>query len=120
MFGAGIFAETRTRDFWFFFCFDLTVPAANVALRRLDGIFGRIFLDTDFLDTDFLHGFLDGFLDGFCDAELDGVCDDELGTKLLWAFHSIFLFFWPFPESTPKLHLGMVAGWQINESTLRA
>ena len=31
-----------------------------------------------------------------------------------------FSVFWQFPKSTPKLHLRMVAGWQINESTLQA
>ena len=77
-------------------------------------MFGRIFW------TDFVDGSLDGFVDGFCDNDLDGFCDDDLGTKVLWAFHYIFRGFRPFPKSTPKLHLRMVAAWQINESTLRA
>ena len=75
----------------------------------LDGFLDRVFWTdslTEFLDrivwTDLVDGLLDGILDGFC--------DDELGTKLLWEFHSISSgFFGPFPNSTPKLHRRMVA-----------
>ena len=151
-----ILQKRGTRDLGFIFCFDLTLPAANVGLRhpscgmavepmsiveawcrclqhwsgtdrsnRDNCNYKTTDFWTEFLDGFFWHGFIgrifDGFLDGFCDDELDGFCDDELGAKLLWAFHSIFLLFcFPFPTSTPKLHLGMVADWQINESTLRA
>ena len=94
-------------------------------------IFGRsfwteffgLFFWTDFWTDfwmDFLNGFWDRFLDGFLDGFWDGFSDDELSMKFCW--HST-LFFWgslPFAKSTPKLHLRMVASWQINESTLRA
>ena len=49
------------------------------------------------------------------DDQLDGFCDNELGTKLLWAFHSIFLGFFGHFQN-PHLNFTSV-WWQVGRST---
>ena len=75
---------------------DKPMRTSQLQNDRLGQIFGRFFW-TDFLDGNWGE-------EAMTPAS-DGNPNNELGTKLWWTFHSIFLDFSAISKSAPKLHL---------------
>ena len=110
-------------------CRKITIACKVQIWTNFGQIFGR-FLD-EFLgwisSKLFEWSFLDGFWGRFCGEKPwpqhpIPIPTTTPGTKFLRAFlfKNIFQVLQAFQNSTPTFHLLMVAGWQINESNLRA